>query len=170
MLALAQTFCKTGSRTPAGESVRLSYATAQRYGIGHQAGLIWQTNATHRMCNMPSVFAWMSSTLNGSCPSGNKLAKIRSRTSLGAKVLSCWFSCDGERSAVMAAMTLTREMLLSGALVGGVGAGVCVCVCVCVGGCTCDCVDACDCTGDGSCCTSDSGCGVGCSGGVGRFG
>lgn len=84
---------------------------------------------------MPSVFACMSNTLNGSCPSGNELAKITSRTSFGANVLSCWFKWNGERALVMAVMTLTSETLLlfSVALVGGVGAcvGTCICVCVC---------------------------------------
>ena len=66
----------------------------------------------------------MSSTLSGSCPSGNKLAKIKSRSSLGVDVLSCWLRCNGERAVVIVVITLTSETLLSGAMVavgGGVG-------------------------------------------------
>lgn len=81
------------------------------------------TSTTHKMCNMPSVFACMSNTLNGSCPSGNRLARITSRTSFGANVLSCWFKYDGEAAVVMAVMTLTSEMLILCSVepVGGVG-------------------------------------------------
>ena len=85
--------------------------------------------ATHRIYSIPSVFACMSNTLSGSCPSGNKLAKIKSRSSLGANVLSCWLRCDGERAVVIVVMTLTRETLLLGEMLA-VGGGVGTCVCV----------------------------------------
>ena len=101
----------------------------------------------------------MSNTLNGSCPSGNKLARITSRTSLGANVLSCWWSCDGETAVVMAVMTVASDALFS-VPAGGVGAWAWVC-------------ELEDCTGDCGGCAEGvgSGWGVGCcSGGVGRLG
>lgn len=157
VLAPARMFGKTRPHTPRGDSVLPSYATAQLchapiYRVMKRKR-VGATNTTHSICNIPSVFAWMSNTLNGSCPSGNKLARITSRTSLGANAFSCWFNCDGEPAVVMAVMTLTSEILFS-VTVGGVSTGVCVCVC----------------TGDDCCCTLGSGCGAGCCGGVGRFG
>ena len=136
MPAPARTPDETRPHTPMAHSARPSCATLQRYhGTIVKHATRGSTNNNSQDIQYTERVRLHVQHAQRSCPSGNKL---KSRSSLGANVLSCWLRCDGERAVVIVVMTLTSKTLLLGEmLVVGDGVGTCVCICIWYCGCGC---------------------------------